>query len=80
MESGLAAAQGFVEFGAGAGEVVFLRGGDGADFAAAAGVDGVELGGDDGGRDWWDGCGSSFVGEQAGDEGCLEGAGVGVAG
>ena len=52
MESGLAAAQGFVEFGAGAGEVVFLRGGDGADFAAAAGVDGVELGGDDGGWDW----------------------------
>ena len=61
MESGLAAAQGFVEFGAGAGEVFFLRRGDGADFAAAAGVDGVELGGDDGGCDWWDGCGSSFV-------------------
>lgn len=34
-----------MEFGAGACEVVFLRIGYGAYFAAAAGVDGVELGG-----------------------------------
>lgn len=62
MEGCLAAAQGFVEFGAGTREVVDLGGGYGADFAAAAGVDRVELGGYDGGWDWWDGCGSSFVG------------------
>ena len=76
----LAAAEGFVDFGAGAGEVFFLGGGYGADFAAAAGVDWVELGGDDRGWDCWDGCGRCFVGEEAGDEGGLEGAGVGVAG
>lgn len=45
VEGRLAAAQGFVEFGAGCGEVGFLRGGDGAYFATTAGVDRVELGG-----------------------------------
>lgn len=44
VEGCLAAAQGFVEFGAGCCEVLFLGGGHGAYFAAAAGVDGVELG------------------------------------
>lgn len=52
MEGCLAAAEGFVEFGAGRREVCFLRVGYGAYFAAAAGVDWVELRGEDCG---WEG-------------------------
>lgn len=80
VEGRLAAAQGFLEFGAGGCEVLFLCRCDGADFAAAAGVDWVELRGDDCGWDRWDGCWRGFVGEEVGGEGALEGAGVGVAG
>ena len=80
MESGLAATQGFVEFGTGAGEVFFLSACYGADFATATSVDRVELGGNDRGWNGWYGCGRCFVGEKAGDEGGLEVAGVGVAG
>ena len=80
MESGLAATQSFVEFGAGAGEVFFLSGCYGADFATATSVDWVELGGDDCGWNGWYGCGRCFVGEKAGNEGGLEVACVVVAG
>ena len=80
VEGCLAAAQGFLEFGAGGCEVLFLRGGYGADFAPAAGVDWVELGGDDCGWEGWDSGWRGFVGEEMGGEGALEGAGVGVAG
>lgn len=69
-----------MKFGAGACEVFSLLGSHGADFAPATGVDGVELGGDDCGWECWDGCRSSFVGEQAGDKGGLESAGMGVPG
>jgi hypothetical protein len=57
VERCLSAAQRFVEVGAGAGEVVFLRGGYGVYFAPAAGVDWVELRGDDCGWEGWDGGG-----------------------
>jgi hypothetical protein len=57
VERCLSAAQRFVEVGAGAGEVVFLRGGYGIYFAPAAGVDWVELRGDDCGWEGWDGGG-----------------------
>lgn len=80
MESGLAASQRFMEFCAGACEVLPLLRRHGADFATAAGVYWVELGGDDRGWDGRDGGGRCFMGEQAGDEGGLEGAGVGVSG
>ena len=58
----------------------FLRGRHGTDFATAAGVDRVELRGDDCGWDCWDGRWRGFVGEKVGGEGALKGAGVGVAG
>ena len=48
MEGRLTPAQGFDEVGSpGVAQVGDLRGADGADFAAAAGVDGVKLGCDD---------------------------------
>ena len=80
VEGCLAAAEGFLEFCAGGCEVFLLCSGYGSDFAPAAGVDWVELGGYD---CWWegrDGCWRGFVGEEVGGEGGLEGAGVGVAG
>jgi len=71
VEGCLAAAQGFLEFCAGGCEVCFLRGCDGADFAAAAGVDWVKLGCDDRGWEGCDGCRRGFVGEKVGCEGVL---------
>lgn len=83
VKSRLAASESFVEgraaprsFG---GEIVALFGGDSADFAPAACVDWVELGGDNCRVRW--GCGGGrvgFVGEEAGDKGVLQGRGVGV--
>lgn len=60
-----------------------LGGGEVADFASAAGVDGVELGGEDGGVGGRGGGGGgvgggAFVGEEALDEVVLESGGVGV--
>lgn len=80
VEGCLAAAEGFLEFCAGGGEVFFLRRSYSADFAATAGVYWVELGGYDRWWEGWDGCWRGFVGEEVGGEGGLEGAGVGVAG
>ena len=80
VEGCLPAAQGFLEVCAGGCEVFFLCGRYGADFAPAAGVDWVELCGDDCGWEGWDGCWGGFVGEEVGGEGGLEGTGVGVAG
>lgn len=81
VESGLPAAQGFMEIGLAVGcwgcEMRELLWGDGAYFAPAAGVDGVELSGDDC-WGWRWGCGIGFVGEEAGDERALQGGGVGV--
>lgn len=49
-----------------------LGGGDGADFSAAAGIDGVEFGGYDVGRWSRELIGGPFVGEEARDEVFLE--------
>jgi hypothetical protein len=72
VEGGLAAAHGFDEVCAAiVAQESLLFGRDGAYFSAAAGVDGLELGGYDMGRR----CGSvggRFRGEEAGDEGFLE--------
>lgn len=84
MEGGLAAAEGGVEGclapGGRLSEVVDLFFGDGGDFAPAAGVYGVELGGD------YRGLGSrccgwvGFVGEEGADKAVLESGGMGVGG
>lgn len=79
VEGGLAAAEGFVEGGLPegrwGGEVGELLRGDGADFSPAAGVDGVEFGGDDCGIGRWGG-GVGFVREEFGDQLVLEMRGV----
>lgn len=84
VESCLAAAEGFVEFCSTPwcclGEIALLLGAECADFTPAAGVDGVELGGD---YCWclgWGGCGISFVGEELRDEVLLEFRGMCVGG
>lgn len=59
-------------------EIFLLRGRDGADLAAAAGVDWVELGGNDYWRGRRAGVGRSFVREEAGDEEVLDLGRVGV--
>ena len=74
MERRLPTAQGFYEFGLAAMlEVLALLRGYGADFAAAARVDGIELRCYNMG--WWRGLGSArgFGGEEARYEGFLEG-------
>jgi hypothetical protein len=68
VEGCLPAAKGFLEFCTGGCEVCFLRGCDGANFAAAAGVNWVELRGDDRGWEGCDCCWRSFVGEKVGCE------------
>lgn len=74
MERGLAAAERGLELGGAVGaEVRGLCCGDGAYFAAAARVYGVEFGGDDGWRRGRCGLCGIFMGEEALDELGLEG-------